>query len=66
MAKSLMPKDAFSFNTDFVDRNRLEKQVLERSGFDSCLRINSRGNTGEGIKVIRNSELFAKRSNTCL
>ena len=63
----LMPKDTFSFNTYFVDRNRLEKQVLERSGFDSCgERINSRGNTGEGIEVIQNLELFTKRNNMCL
>ena len=64
MAETLVPKDAFSFNTYLVDRKRLEKQVLERSGFYSCCeRINNRFNTRKRIEVIWNSELQANRNN---
>ena len=59
-----MPKDALSLDTYFVDRNRLEKQGLERSGFNSCYaRIDNRGNTRKGIEVIGNSELLAISNN---
>ena len=53
MAEALVPKDAFSLNTYFVDGNRLEKQILERSGVNSCYeRINNRGNTRKGIEMM--------------
>ena len=56
MAKALVPKDAFSLDADFVDRNRLEEQGPEGSGVDSRdASIDRQRSTSKGFEVVRNS-----------